>query len=200
MELFSPRPSRVRNDVRPTKAKAQVPAMAPAVRPSALRKLPTVTDLPYRVLLVAGDNVHTQLVKMILLNDDMRVFTAQNATEATASIAAEMPHILIVDWDVDGIDGRAILRAIKTNQETRRLPVLVMTNRAVTDNLKRELTLYGVQWILEKPIVPMSLPKLIVRTLKGESPTDLQGGTFQRRALLIDNGQTASGAMWKSVW
>src|SRR5579862_9353730 len=97
------RPSRIRIDVRPTKAKAMT-FPAPVQRSSGLRKLPAVADVPHRVLLVAGDTVHTQLVQMILINNDMRVSLAQNAEEATRGISVELPHIILLDWEVDGID------------------------------------------------------------------------------------------------
>ena len=196
MNISSPFVSGLRPDLRPTKA--NMPTRL-SERASTIRKLPNSAELPHRVLLVAGDNIHTHLIRMVLLNNDIRIVSAQNSTEVNAAIAAELPHLVLLDWDVDGIDGRAILRAMKTNQETRKMPVLVITNRTVTEGLKLELGMYGVRWILEKPIVPLSLPKLIVKMLSG-ALADQAGAICQRKAALIACGQSASGVMWKSVF
>ena len=195
MNLTSMQPGRSRAVLRPTKAKVPTRLFE---RQSAIRQLPSAADLPYRVLLIAGDNVHTQLIRMILVNSDMRIGSAQTTVDAAAAIAAQLPHLVLLDWDIEGIDGRAVLRSIKTNQETRKMPVLVMTNRPVTESLKLELGIYGVQWVLEKPIVPLSLPKLIIKILNGAS-VEQAGAVFQRKAALIACGQTASGALWKSI-
>lgn len=167
-------------------------------RPATRRKIPT--DSPCRALLMASDNVHTRLVGMVLTENDIVVQTAANAAEVSEAISAQIPNVILLDWDVDGLDGRSILRIIKKNPKSRHIPVLVMTNRAVTETMKREMMMYGVQWILEKPIVALSLPKLIIRTAEEGTSMEQTNGFFQRKALLVDFGQTASGAMWKSVW
>ena len=195
MDSTSMRPGRIRAVLHSTKAR--VPTRL-SERQSAIRQLPSAAELPHRVLLIAGENVHSQLIRMILLNSDMRIGFAQTTVEAATAIAAELPHVVLVDWDIEGIDGRAVLRSIKSNQETRKMPVVVMTNRPVTENLKLELGMYGVRWVLEKPIVPLSLPKLIVKMLSGAS-VEQAGAVFHRKAVLIGCGQTASGALWKSV-
>jgi DNA-binding response OmpR family regulator len=137
---------------------------------------------------------------MVLIEGEISVTMAANVEDATDAVAAQIPHVVLLDWDIDGLDGRSILRVIKKNQKSRHVPVLVMTNRATTEALKRELLMYGVQWILEKPIVPLSLPRLIKRTIADGIPPGQSGGLFQRRAILVGCGQTASGAMWNSVW
>jgi DNA-binding response OmpR family regulator len=137
---------------------------------------------------------------MVLTENEIVVETVTNAALVSEAINAQVPNVILLDWDVDGLDGRSILRIIKKNPESRHIPVLVMTNRAVTETLKREMMMYGVQWILEKPIVALSLPKLIIRTAAEGVSMGQAAGFFQRKALLVDFGQTASGAMWKSVW
>jgi CheY-like chemotaxis protein len=135
---------------------------------------------------------------MVLSSNDMRVILAQSGAELSKTIVTEMPHLILIDWDEEGIDGRSNLRAIRTRQESRKIPVLVMTNVAVTEHLTRELGMLGVQWILEKPIVPLSLPKLIVRTISGVSASG-QSIVPRGRAFLVNCGQTATGVQWQAV-
>ena len=116
-------------------------------------------------------------------------------------MAVKIPDVVLLDWDTDGVDGEAVLRGLRSNPDTRRVPVILLTNRAVPEAIRRDLAGYGVHWILEKPIVPLSLPKLIERTIQSVARNgDTPAPQFQRSALLVECGQTASGVAWKAVW
>ena len=172
------------------------------IAPTVSRSGGTAVKRPPRVLYVAGDSMHTQLIGMVLANHDMTVSAVTHAGASTVSLSVQVPDVILLDSDTDGVDGEAVLRGLRANPEMRRVPVILLTNRAMSEGMCRELAGYGVHWILEKPIVPLSLPNLIERTIQNAS----RGGEgaaapqFQRSALLIECGQTASGAAWKAVW
>ena len=159
-------------------------------------------DAPARILFVAGDSMHTQLVKMILCNQNYSIQAVQEAGASNAALAVEVPNLVLLDWDTNGIDGEAVLRGLRGNSETRRVPVILMTNRGMSESARRELAGFGVHWILEKPIVATSLPKLIERTIAAANQPNPSSAEcrYQRSALLVECGQTASGVLWKAVW
>jgi response regulator RpfG family c-di-GMP phosphodiesterase len=151
------------------------------------------------LLLLAGDSMHTQLVNMVLSNSRYSMHSQQEAHQSRAALAIELPDVVLLDWDSEGIDGLAVLRGLRSKAETARVPVIVMTNRALSSRWQRELAAYGVKWVLEKPIVAMGLPKLIERTIQAAHGNGPQDCHFQRSALLVECGQTASGASFKSI-
>jgi CheY-like chemotaxis protein len=155
-----------------------------------------------RVLFVAGETMHTQLLKVVLLNHGICLQALSESGVSNTALITEIPHLVLLDWDTDGIDGDAVLRGLRNNLDTRKVPVILLTNRVVTESFRRKLAVYNVRWVLEKPIVTLSLPKLIEQTIVSSthaaaSGTDCQ---YQRCALLVDCGQTASGVLWKAVW
>ena len=105
-------------------------------------------------------------------------------------MAVQIPDLILLDWDTDGVDGEAVLRGLRSNPEMRRVPIILLTNRGVSEGVRRDLATYGVHWILEKPIVPHE-PAQTDRTHDPERrPHRHDGATspqFQRSALLIGN-------------
>lgn len=151
------------------------------------------------LLLLAGDSMHTQLVNMVLSSSHFSMHSQQDAQQSSVALAIEVPDVVLLDWDSEGIDGLAVLRGLRSKATTARVPVIVMTNRALSPRWQRELAAYGVKWVLEKPIVALGLPKLIERSILAANSNGLQDCHFQRSALLVECGQTASGASFKSI-
>ncbi len=147
------------------------------------------------LLFIAGDSMHTKLVRMVLNSAGF----VTRETAGTLDVAgAAVPSLVLLDWDAEGVDGHAILNALRTDPQLRQVPVIVLTNRSVSQGWCCELAKYFVSWVLEKPIVVLSLPQLIQRTIAARGHA-LQGCQIERSALLVENGLTASGALYKSV-
>jgi response regulator RpfG family c-di-GMP phosphodiesterase len=197
-------PTRSNGETRQTRRYALLPSMGPVAltSQSSLWKSVDSTSLQTRgisLLLLAGDSMHTQLVNMVLTSSKFSTQTVNDAQQSTTSLSLEAPDVVLLDWDSEGIDGFAVLRGLRANPETARVPVIVMTNRAVSPRWCRELASYRVKWVLEKPIVALALPKLIEQTVNAARNNTPQDCRFQRSALLVECGQTASGASFKSI-
>lgn len=151
------------------------------------------------LLFIAGDTLHTQLVSMVLSTSQFSMYSQSDADESTVAPSLELPDIVLLDWDTEGVDGFAVLQELRACAETEQVPVIVMTNRAFSPHWQRELAALGVKWVLEKPIVALGLPRLIERTIAAAQKRVEQNCQFQPSALLVECGQTASGANFKSI-
>jgi PleD family two-component response regulator len=164
-------------------------------------QLPTPTN--YSVLLIQGDATENALVKMILQCAGMEVRDVDSAADAASVLDGFTPDIVIADWDIDGTDGRAIAREIRTKfRSLRETPAILMTDRTICQKSRREFIVEGFSWILQKPIVATSLPKLIAHTIQSKSPAAFEassGSQAKAKLHVLDFGQTASGAFFKAV-
>lgn len=155
--------------------------------------------VPRRMLFVAGDSMHTELILMVLF-ERMTVTMLSHAGASSPAISLQTPDVILLDWDTEGVDGEAFLRGLRANPELSCVPIILLTNRIVSECVRRELATFGVHWILEKPIVPLSLPKLVERTIENARRVEGSvGPQLQRSALLVECGQTASSAGWKAM-
>lgn len=88
-----------------------------------------------------------------------QLVTAGSGEEGLEVAAREMPDLIIMDVVMQGMSGLAALRALKTNDTTKPIPVIILT-AAVSkqyEAARRESTTGGAAKFLTKPISPSQL-------------------------------------------
>jgi len=114
------------------------------------------TDKPVEILLVednpADIQLITQLFKQTKLNP--RITTVTDGEKATAHLfqkvkegVAPRPELIILDLNLPCKDGRQVLEEVKTNPETRTIPVLIFTTSPSSDDVSRCYTLHANSYI-----------------------------------------------------
>jgi signal transduction histidine kinase/AraC-like DNA-binding protein len=75
-------------------------------------------------------DVHARIIETHL--PDCRVLQAQNGHEALAIIRQERPDLVLLDLMMPGLDGFGVLEAMRAEKVSREIPVIVLTNRVLT--------------------------------------------------------------------
>lgn len=63
-------------------------------------------------------------------------FRCLYATEGVKGIEAAQKHkpdIILMDWSIPDIDGQAVLDTLKTNKDTRTIPIIVITGSSLSN-------------------------------------------------------------------
>lgn len=68
----------------------------------------------------------------MLSSEGYRISVAPNGAEALAMIGNKVPDAIILDLMMPGMDGFEVLRRIRENRATERLPVIILTAKYVT--------------------------------------------------------------------
>jgi DNA-binding response OmpR family regulator len=131
------------------------------------------------VLLVEDDMATAQMYKMRLEADGYLVLTATDG-ESALSIAEKFePDLVVVDVGLPGMNGLALLDAMRANDHLRDTPVLILTNFDNPDTEKRSLELGADQFLLKSRTTPDALTAWVHRSTKSGvtgasfvSPTD----------------------------
>lgn len=118
--------------------------------------------------LVVDDDPDIRLIAELALGriGGFEVATAATGADALAAIngAGALPDVVVLDLVMPGIDGLAVLRAIRARPELDHLPVVLMTGRPPEeDDSFRAL---GAAGVIVKPFDPLRLSDLI-RELAG---------------------------------
>lgn len=136
------------------------------------------------ILLVEDDDGHARLVEKNLrraglTNDIIRVSDGQQAMDFLWSCghwqSQERPrHLLVLlDLNLPLVDGFTVMRKLKSDPDTRRIPVIVITTTAESQDLQRCNQL-GCDFIITKPTNQAQFAEAM-RELVG-SLGDLLGG------------------------
>lgn len=105
-------------------------------------------------LLVVDDQRINILVLNELFREDCDVFMATSGEQALQVCRAQLPDLVLLDVQMDGIDGYEVCRRLKADAESRNIPVIFITAQGGEADEVRGLQLGAVDFIA-KPINPI---------------------------------------------
>jgi len=93
-----------------------------------------------RVAIVDDTTEARRLIRRILQSQgDFKIFEATSGKEGLELIQRELPDLIILDLMMPEMDGFAVMDALKANQETASIPVIVATAKELTADEKTRL-------------------------------------------------------------
>jgi type IV pilus assembly protein PilB len=118
------------------------PAPAPEAQPSprGARK----------VLVIDDDSDYREIVTHLLIEDGFGVVTAKNGREGVRLAKSSMPDLVLVDFNMPGLNGYEVIQELKSDFDTRSIPIVMFTganNRAHLKTLGMEIADF-----LDKPV------------------------------------------------
>jgi CheY-like chemotaxis protein len=131
--------------------------LKPFVAPAPLQ--PSVAQRRFRILAVDDQPDTLAMIVRALEAEHYIVSTATNGPDALRMIDERMPDLLLLDYKMAGMDGMAVMKALRAKPGTQRLPVLMLT--AMTDEPSTRAGFdAGVTDYVTKPF---SIPQLTAR-------------------------------------
>ena len=104
-----------------------------------------------KVLIVEDNPVNRELLREILEICQYEVEEASDGPEALEKINQTKPEVVLLDINMPGMDGYAVLGQIRQNPAFRHLPVLAVTAYAMKGDREKILGA-GFNGYLSKPI------------------------------------------------
>jgi CheY-like chemotaxis protein len=112
------------------------------------------------ILVVDSDAAHLYYTGMLLQRLDYNIHTVKTAEDALEVLEVALPALVLTETALPGANGLELLKRIKRNPGTTRVPVIVYSrseNQSIKDACMRE----GCAAFLQKPIVPEVLYAVI---------------------------------------
>ena len=119
----------------------------------------SVAQRHFRILAVDDQPDTLTMIVRALAEEHYIVSKATNGPEALRMIDERVPDLVVLDYKMTGMDGMAVMKALRAKPETRALPVLMLT--AMTDEPSTRAGFEaGVTDYVTKPF---SIPQLTAR-------------------------------------
>jgi len=147
------------------------------------------------IMIVDDNNPDRQQIRRIIEEEGLKPIVVGDGATCMELINKQVPDVLILDLMMPEPDGFAVLERIRSNPETRDLPVIVVTAKDLTKEDRKKLS-GNVFSVLEKSAATSAMLLLeIKRILQGlEGPSQYHGP--ERRAvpyriLLVEDNKVA---------
>jgi DNA-binding response OmpR family regulator len=108
------------------------------------------------ILVVDDDAKIVRLVRTYLERDGFTVVTAADGPAALDAIETHQPALVVLDLMLPELDGRAVIRAVRRDEEAAHTPILVLSARSSTIDRIAGLE-DGADDYLPKPFSPAEL-------------------------------------------
>ncbi len=128
-------------------------APTPAVRRE------TRTDHAPRILVVEDDTAIAYLLVYNLEAEGYQVEHVDHGDEAELRITESPPDLLILDWMLPGVSGIEICRRLRARENSRDIPVIMLTARGEESERVRGLSVGADDYVVK----PFSTPELMAR-------------------------------------
>lgn len=106
-----------------------------------------------RILYIEDNEQNLYLVTFILEKAGHQVIPARDGPQGLALAESAEPDLVLLDFQLPGMDGLEVLARLKSSPTTREIPVLAVTSYAMVGDRERFLGM-GCDGYIEKPINP----------------------------------------------
>ena len=115
-----------------------------------------------RILIVEDYPETVEMVKTFLTLKGFAVSVAMDGQAGLQTAQAEKPDMVLLDLMLPKLNGIEVLRKLKENGATAKIPVIIITVRTESDEIKEAIAL-GAEYYIIKPFDVNDLFKIITR-------------------------------------
>jgi two-component system phosphate regulon response regulator PhoB len=111
------------------------------------------------IMIVEDEEALTLLLRYNLEAEGYAVHTVSRGDEADMLLRETVPDLLLLDWMLPGLSGIELCRRLRQRDETRALPIILLTARGEESERVRGLSTGADDYIVK----PFSVPELLAR-------------------------------------
>ena len=141
--------------------------------------------MSYKILIADDEPSIRELVRMALEEANLtEIIEAENGRDAVEKAARFQPSLILLDWMMPEMDGISVCRTLKMQENTRNIPIIMLTAKSEESDIVLGLEMGAVDYITK----PFSRKILIARVrahLREQS--DKSSASEVRRGSLLIN-------------
>ena len=107
-----------------------------------------------KVLLIEDEKEVLELYNLKLTLDEYDVITAENGSEGLEKSFKENPDLIFLDIKMPGMDGFEVLKKLRSDDRTKHIPVIILSNFDEQDMIEKGLTLGANEYLIKSQFSP----------------------------------------------
>ncbi|MBI2989666.1 MAG: response regulator [Candidatus Magasanikbacteria bacterium] len=106
------------------------------------------------ILLVEDDTFLANIYKTKFEMEGFKVVVAINGTLALEEVKKKHPQLILLDILLPKMDGFSVLEHLKSDEKTKNIPVILLTNLGQKDDVDKGLALGAVDYLIKAHFKP----------------------------------------------
>lgn len=117
-----------------------------------------------KVLLIEDDEFAAEMYRLRLVADGYTVVVGQDGEEGLRMATDESPDFIYLDLRLPGLDGFEVLERLRSDQGTRHIPVIILSNYGEPELRERGLKLGALEFLVKADTTPAQLSTRVERS------------------------------------
>jgi DNA-binding response OmpR family regulator len=114
-----------------------------------------------KILIIEDDRYISKMYQLKLSLEGYEVQVAENGREGVDKVKEFMPDIILLDILMPELDGFEVLKIVKSDDATKDIPVLIMSNLGQEDHVDKGMKLGAIGYIVKSQYTPSKVVEKI---------------------------------------
>lgn len=101
------------------------------------------------ILFIEDESALQRTIGDILKSKDYKVTKALDGESGLRSAKEERPDLILLDLILPRMDGFKVLKGLKASEETKDIPVIILTNLEETEDIQKALELGATTYLVK---------------------------------------------------
>jgi|SRR5690606_11745322 len=128
-----------------------------------------MTDGKVKILIVEDDLFIRELYERQLSLEGYDVSTAEDGELGLAALSQSVPDLLLLDIMLPKVSGLDVLRTMKAKEETKNVPVILLTNLGQDSVIKEGFNLGADGYLIKSAYTPDQIIDEVKKFLAGQT-------------------------------
>jgi len=120
-----------------------------------------------KILIIEDDPLMSRMYQKIFKFEGYQVESAANGKEGLEKAREVKPTLILLDIMMPEMNGLEVLDKLKVDPEIKKIPVIVLTNLAGTQDAETALSKGAVKYIIKSEHDPSDVAKMIKEVIAG---------------------------------
>lgn len=118
------------------------------------------------ILVIEDDSFMASLVSGVFKKAGFNVELAPDGENALKKIKERIPDLILLDLILPGINGFELLKKFKKSDQTRQIPIVILSNLGSQNEIKKGLKLGAKAYLVKTEILPEEIVEKVKEFLQ----------------------------------
>jgi len=120
-----------------------------------------------RILIIEDDPLMSRMYQKIFTFEGYEVDLADNGADGLEKVRSQKPNLILLDIMMPKMNGMEVLGKLKSDPETKALPVVILTNLAGEKDAETAMSKGAVKYIVKSEYEPKQVANMVKEILAG---------------------------------